>query len=342
MCRHFLAALALICSSAVTHAQTASGNPIPVTVDNFVRAETDRAFAGEVKLGGFSKLRHHREPIALDQQVVPRINRDTLYSTGIFDLDAGPVTITPPDAGKRFLSFIVIDEDHYVHGVYYGPGSHTLTKKDIGTRYVFAALRILVDPQNANDIETVHALQDASRVQQASTGTFAVPSWDEASQKKIRDALIVLNSTLPDLRHAFGSRAEVDPIRHLIGTASAWGGNPDKDAIYLNITPAKNDGQMIYRLNVQSVPVNGFWSVIVYDADGYIRQNSLNAYNVNSVTAKKDANGSITLQFGGCDGKIPNCLPILSGWNYMVRLYRPRQEILDASWKFPDAEPVNQ
>ena len=41
-----------------------------------------------------------------------------------------------------------------------------------------------------------------------------------------------------------------------------------------------------------------------------------------------------------CDGKIPNCLPITKGWNYMVRLYRPRAEILNGTWKFPEATPV--
>src|SRR5262249_38642782 len=163
--------------------------------------------------------------------------------------------------GKRFMSLIVIDEDHYVHGVCYGPGSHILSKDDIGTRYVFVALRTLVDPQDPDDIKGVHALQDASQVHQAAAGTFTGPNWDEGSHKKVREALIVLNSTLPDLRHAFGSRSEVDPIRHLIGTASAWGGNPDKDALYLNITPAKNDGQTMYKLAVKDVPVDAFWSV---------------------------------------------------------------------------------
>jgi hypothetical protein len=41
---------------------------------------------------------------------------------------------------------------------------------------------------------------------------------------------------------------------------------------------------------------------------------------------------------GGCDGKIPNCLPIMKGWNYMVRLYHPRDEILNGTWKFPQAQ----
>jgi hypothetical protein len=56
---------------------------------------------------------------------------------------------------------------------------------------------------------------------------------------------------------------------------------------------------------------------------------------------QKNADGSVTVQFGGCDGKIPNCLPIMKGWNYTVRLYRPRPEILSGKWKFPEAQPVS-
>jgi hypothetical protein len=84
-----------------------------------------------------------------------------------------------------------------------------------------------------------------------------------------------------------------------------------------------------------------FWSVIVYNDKGYLERNPYNAYSLNSITAKKSADGSIIIQFGGCDGKIPNCLPTMNGWNYMVRLYRPRHEILNGAWKFPEAQPVN-
>ena len=160
------------------------------------------------------------------------------------------------------------------------------------------------------------------------------------SHKKVRDALVVLGSTIPDWRHAAGRRNEVDAVRHLIVTATGWGLNPDKDAIYLNITPAKNDGTTIYKLNIKDVPVDGFWSVSVYNAQGYFVQNKLDAYTLNNVTSKKSDDGSVTIQFGGCDGKIPNCLPIMSGWNYMVRLYRPGPEALSGKWKFPDAQPV--
>src|SRR5262245_37152248 len=315
-----------------------AADSVPVTVDNFIRAESDLYLGNGVKDGGLGKLYHRREPASIDKQSVIRLNRDTLYSSGVFDLDAGPVTITLPDAGKRFMSMQVINQNHYVPAVYYGKGSHVLDRKTIGTRYALVAIRTLVDPGSADDVKQVHALQDAIKIDQKEAGRFEIPDWDEVSQKKVRDALLVLGSTMPDFRRAFGRRQDVDPIRHLVGTALGWGGNPDKDAIYLNVTPEKNDGTTIYKLKVKDVPVNAFWSVSVYNAKGYLEKNSLNAYTINNITAKADADGSVAIQFGGCDGKIPNCLPITKGWNYTVRLYRPKPEILSGKWKFPQPQ----
>jgi hypothetical protein len=335
--KSILVVLTLAASSAL--AQIGGSKPIPVTPDNFVRAETDMYFAMFAKRGGFGRFLHLRELPLANTGVRP--NRDTLYSEAVFDLDAGPVTIALPEGGKRFMTMMVIDQDHYVPMVVYGKGSHTLTREKVGTRYVFAGVRILVDPTRPDDLRQVQLLQDAIKVSQKSAGKLELPNWDAASQKKVRDALLVLNETLPDLRRAGGRRGEVDPVRHLIATASGWGLNPDKDAIYLNITPGKNDGSPVYRLTVKDVPVDGFWSVTVYDATGHFQKNSLNAYSVNNVTAKKSADGSVAIQFGGCDGQIPNCLPIVKEWNYMVRLYRPHAEILSGKWTFPEAQLLN-
>ena len=319
----------------------ATGAPVPVTPENFVRAESDRYLGNLVKEGGVGKLFHRRAPAAIDNQTVIRLNRDTLYSSGVFDLDAGPVTIALPDAGKRFMSMQVIDEDEYTPLVQYGAGSQTLTKEAIGARYVVVAVRALVDPDDPKDVEAVHALQDAIKVDQpGGPGKFEVPNWDEASQKTVRDGLIMLATTLPDTKGMFGPRGGVDPVRHLIGAASAWGGNPEKDALYLNVVPGRNDGKTVYRLNVKDVPVDGFWSISVYNAKGYFEPNPQNAYTLNNITAKPGADGSIAIQFGGCDGKVDNCLPTPPGWNYLVRLYRPRPEILDGSWTFPEPQAV--
>lgn len=176
---------------------------MPVTPDNFARPETDMYLAIFVKRGSLGKFVHLRD-LPLEGTGV-RANRDTLYFEAVFDLDAGPVTITLPDAGKRFMSMMVVNEDHYAIEVDYGAGSHTLTKQTVGTRYVFVALRTLVDPNDAKDFDRAHALQDATTVKQTGgPGKFEVPNWDAASQKKVRGALIELNDTLPDLRRAFG------------------------------------------------------------------------------------------------------------------------------------------
>lgn len=315
----------------------------PVTVDNFVRAESDLYFAATVKRpnGAFGKFDHNRVPTPIDDQSVVRMNRDTLYSAAVFDLDAGPVTLTLPDAGRRFLSMQVINQDHYTPLVVYGGGRHTLTRQKIGTRYAIAAVRILADPADAQDLAQVNRLQDMIRVKQKTAGKFEVPAWDAASQDKVRQALNVLADTLPDKNRMFGTKAQVDPVRHLLGAASAWGGNPDKEAIYLNVFPSKNDGQTVHRLTVKDVPVDGFWSVSAYDDKGYFRKNALDAYSFNNLTAQRQADGSIVIQFGGCDAKPPNCLPVTAGWNYMVRLYRPKPPILDGSWIFPVARPID-
>ena len=314
--------------------------PIHVSPDNFIRAETDMYFGNIAGTGGLGRFVHFRELSPLDNQLVVRQNRDTLYSPVLFDLDAGPVTVTLPDAGDRFMSMQVITEDHYVPEVIYTAGSHTFTGEDIGTRYVALPLRILVNPNDPADLDAVHALQDAVTVRQDSPGSFEIPDWDPVSQKQVRDALIALFATLPDSKGMFGPEGEVDPVRRLIGAAAAWGGNPEKDALYLTVNPPQNDGTTVHRLTVPDVPVDGFWSVTVYNKDGYFTENPQNAYSLNNIVVAKESDGSVEIQFGGCDGSRANCLPITPGWNYLVRLYRPRAEVLDGSWTFPQAQPV--
>jgi hypothetical protein len=151
--KHFVCATALIFAAAFNAEAQPSGNPVPVTADNFTRAESDTYFANIVKqAGGPGKFFHRREIEPVENQIVIRANRDTLYSAAVFDLDAGPVTITLPDAGKRFMSLIVIDEDQYTPAVYYG-GSCTFSRRQIGTRYLMLALRTLVDPSDPRDIQ---------------------------------------------------------------------------------------------------------------------------------------------------------------------------------------------
>ena len=315
-----------------------AASDIIVTPDNFRRAATDLIFDDLVKKNGLGRFVHQRELPGTDARLV-RPSRDTLLSMAVFDLDAGPVTITLPDPNWRFMSMYVVDEDQYVSAVHYGAGSYTLTKAQISTRYVYVGLRILVAHADAPDLKAVHALQDAIEVEQKDgPGTYQVTGFDPVSRMKVRDALFALGNTLTDTNRMFGARDQVDPIRHLIGTAIGFAGTSEKEVLNLHVTPRKNDGVAIYKLTVRHVPIDGFWSVSVYNADGRFVRNVLDAYTVNNIAAKKNNDGSIAIQFGGCDGKIANCLPTPPGWNYLVRLYRPRPEILDGTWTFPEAQ----
>lgn len=98
--------------------ELARGQPVAVNIDNFARAESDMYFASTIKLaGGIGRFDHRRELMPIDAQAVVRANRDTLYSAAVLDLDAGPATITLPDAGERFMSLMGLDEEQYAFGV---------------------------------------------------------------------------------------------------------------------------------------------------------------------------------------------------------------------------------
>jgi hypothetical protein len=279
----------------------------------------------------------------IDKQSVIRSNRDTLYSPGVFDLDAGPVTITLPDPGKRFMSALIIDQDEYAIQTVYAPTTFTVSKDNVETRYAMVGIRTFVDPNDPKDMDAAHALQDQIKVEQPGRpGTFEVPNWDSASRDKLRAELIKRAASFADTRGMFGPRGKVDPERQLVGAASGWGGNYETDALYLTVVPPKNDGKTVHTITIKpNVPVDAFWSLSVYGPDGYFHKNDKDAYSLNDITAKKDADGSVTIQFGGCDSATAaNCIPITEGWNYWVRLYRPRKEILDGTYKFPEAQPV--
>ena len=110
----------------------------------------------------------------------------------------------------------------------------------------------------------------------------------------------------------FGAAGKVDPVRHLVGTAAGWGGNPEEDAKYLTVVPKANDGATPHVLKVKDVPVDGFWSMTVYNAKGFFEAPD-NAISVNNITAKRDADGTVTIHLGG-DPKSTNfCASCLAG-----------------------------
>ena len=306
---------------------------VHVNVDNFARAECDRMFGDlATAAGGLNRWMHVRRPTPLDGQTVIRMNRDTLYSFAVVDL-AEPAAVTIPDPGVRYLSVMVVNNDHYINTILHDPGRHELRAEVEGTRYVVVAARTLVDPADAADVAEVNALQDRLLLEAGEATPFDPPEYEPKSMDATRRALLRLAGGIEGFDRTFGRREDVDPVRHLLGTAAGWGGLPETEAFYVNVSPELPVGE--YELQVSDVPVDAFWSISMYNADGFFEPNEYDAYSINDITAAKDPDGAVTVRFGTEPGDAANFLPITEGWNYIVRLYRPRPEILDGTWTFP-------
>lgn len=312
-----------------------------VTVANFVRAETDHMFRTNMKMMGvkIGALTHLRAPTTPENQPVIRMNQDTLYSGTVLDLSK-PVKLTLPEVGGRYMSMHVVSQDHYMF-VEAQPGIYELTEAEVGSRFAYATIRTFLDINNPDDLAQAHAAQDAIQLTGGGDGPFEAPDWNTDDLKVARKALNDLAVLGFDTANAFGRKEDVRPVDYLVGAAAGWGGLPQSAAFYILDSVEKNDGQTPHAITVKEVPVDAFWSITVYNADGYLEANDLGVNSYNNISAQPNEDGSYTIHFGGCgDGRV-NCIPITEGWNYAIRMYQPRAEILDGSWRFPAPQPVD-
>lgn len=313
--------------------------PITVDVDNFATAEVAFQVDRFIALGAVvNQWLHFRRPTPLDQQSVIRMNRDTLYSLAVVDVSGG-ATLTVPDTGGRYLTVMVINEDGYLNRVFDEPGDHRLTVDEFDTGFVLLVGRTLADPTDADDLAAANRLQDGLAIDAPTARSWESGRFDEVSYEAVKKPLLALGAGLHDSTRTFGAKDEVDRVRFLIGTAGGFGGLPETEAFYVIRATPLPVGR--YRLRVADVPVDAFWSISVYNRDGYFDPNEYESYSVNSVTSVPDADGSVTVDFGPEPGGGDNFLYVTDGWNYVVRLYRPRPEILDGSWTFPEPEPFD-
>ena len=311
-----------------------------VDVFNYVRAETDlmmKAYGAK----GFGEFAHGRAAYDIDNQITQTGNRDTIYSFGVFDLSKSDLTLTLPDSKGKYMTLMPISEDHDVYRGLNAPGTYTFNQSEIGTRYMVFVIRVLCDPNDSKDMDRAHKLQDGVVVTQTDMGDMSgLKDWNKEEMLAMRNAYSTLGSSLSSSKTFFGVKGQRSYLQAAMGVAVGWGGMQEKDALYLPSKVQKNDGKTAYTITIpKEVPVDGFWSVTVYNQDRYMVKNKYNSYAFNSLTSKKNADGTVTLHLGG-DPKADNFLYTPKDWVYFVRFYQPHQEILDGTWTFPNAEEV--
>ena len=317
-----------------------SAEPVGVNVANFVRAESDHMIRANMSMMGigFGRFTHIRNPTTPENQPIIRMNQDTLYSATVLDLSE-PVTITLPEIGGRYMSMHVVNQDHYMFEESQ-PGTYVLTEDSVGTPYALVTIRTFYNAGDPSDLEKANAAQDRLVISGGGPGPFEAPDWNRDQLAVARKALSDLAVLGFDASHAFGREEEVRPIDHLVAAAAGWGGLPKTAASYVVGSVEKNDGVTPHVVTVKDVPVDAFWSITVYNADGYLEANDAGVNSYNNFSAKPNGDGSITIHFGGNPESVNN-IPITKGWNYALRFYQPRREILEGSWKMPEIRPVS-
>ena len=312
-----------------------------VTDENYALAESEVIFADYLKkiaavtgTNGTGVWLHLREGADPKDRTIMRINFDTLYSTAIVDLTE-PVTLTMPETDGRYQSAWIITDEHYNPMAFVQPGTYTLTQETVGRRYATIAVRTQVNVADPADLAVVHGLQDQLKLEQKDRGEY-VPSnnWDmeevlamRAKYQQIGKEEGITSEVM------FGKKGEVPLKEHNVGTAVGWGGLTPERAVYPSIYGESTEPQT---LTLKDVPTDAFWSITVYDAEGYPQGE---VYNINSAFAVPNEDGSYTIHFGG-DKDAVNYMDIFEGWNIALRIYEPTEAYFNGEWVMPELQPV--
>ena len=156
-----LAVMALVAGMVIVPSfSVMADEPPEVTIQNYVRAETDLQMRNYVEsMDAFGKFAHVREAYDVTSKDTIRPNQDTINSWSVFDLTS-PLTIGLPDPGDRYQSLMIVSQDHSIWSEY-GPQEVVLDEETVGTRYALLLLRTFFDPNDEADVKAAHALQDA-------------------------------------------------------------------------------------------------------------------------------------------------------------------------------------
>lgn len=310
-----------------------------VSANTFIRAETDRAFMEMIKNAGqTNKFFHFRHPTPLDKQTVIRMNRDVLYSGGVFDAKEGLDIMFPEMPDDRYASIFIIDNDHYVQDLIYKPGQY---KIEGNTDFLYIIIRLQVyDASNNEEIAMLNNLQDQFIVKSISSQEFPEFKWDLESLDSLREVYNEESAKYSSWKGMMGKRGEVNENTRHIAAAAAWGLLPEEAATYLNYKSQKTSVSNCYTATYKVPENTGFWSITVYGEDGYIKtKNCL----LNNSNVQLNEDGTFTVHYGSEDvcGDVPNRLDAPEGWNFLLRVYLPGEEVLTGEYVVPEVEIAN-
>ena len=306
---------------AILASSNVNAESIIVTQDNFPQAYTNLRFSAIIdKAGGLNKFLKMPVPSSVPtEQFVVRMNRDTAYSTSVFDLSSRKVYVTIPKTDK-YVTIQVVDENHETQRMIYGSGRHLITAK---TDHAFVIVRTL-------DSE----LRDNIVVEAPQPKPFKTKNWDKQSLQKTEEAG---NADFSDGYYQASAFSNVEsgqtPYMNYVGVAGGWGGAMVMDNIYQ--TSPYFDVNGCYETTFVNPEATYFWSATVYNGDGYMFNDVANISS--EMKPKVNADGTYTLRFG-CNDQ-PNNIPVLEGnttgkFNVLMRHYGPSEMVSNGEYGY--------
>ncbi len=171
---------------------------------------------------------------------------------------------------------MAVDEGHFINRVLHDPGTYELTADQLGSPYVVLAGTHAGRPARPRRPGGRDRSAGPARPGGPSHRPFVPPEYDAASLKRTREALLSLASDLTSFESSFGRREDVDPVHHLDRRGGGMGRTARRGG-HLRRGLAGPAGRRVRAQRRPDVPVDGFWSISVYNAEGYFEPNEREA-----------------------------------------------------------------
>lgn len=318
---------------------TAAHAAMTVTTDNYARAEVDESFKSIVSDVGANTFRHDRALIPLDKQPAVTMNRDTVYSFGVFYVPKGTTITLPKSADNRYQSAMIMQNDDFTDQVFYAPGTFEINSQ---TEFAAVVMRTQIDPNDPEDTQNVKALQDGIKVNWPAGTTpkeYKIVDWDKGSLATLRNQYQKEAAKLPNLNDTSGPRGVIKPEMLRLSASVALGLLPAKDAVYIYRDYGLS-GDKCYQATYAKPDFleGGFFSFTMYGADKYLKSENS---NLNNRAMKFNKDGTVTVRYGPKEkcGEVANWLPTPGdNWYLGMRIYRPGESVV--SGKYTIAQPT--
>jgi hypothetical protein len=193
------------------------------------------------------------------------------------------------------------------------------------------AMRTQANTADPADLAKANALQDQLKLEQKNKGSYAASgNWNMEEVLAMRAKYQEIGKEEGITTEVmFGKKGEVPLKEHNVGTAMGWGGLTPERAVYPGYFP---DSTAHQTLTLKDVPAKAFWSITIYDAEGYPQGD---IYNINSQFAVVNDDGSVSINFGGDENAV-NYMDIFDGWNFSMRIYEPTEAYFNGEWVRPE------